>query len=340
MSEIRKDPFDRHWVVISRERSHRPSDLGTLGLSGIQACPFCPGQEKETPPEVYALRDKESLSDEPGWKIRVIPNKYPALVPSPMNFSSLEENLFAENQEGRGLHEVLIETHHHCRPYSEMEEEELFQIFESIQSRFSAFATNPAIQTILLFKNHGARAGASLAHPHSQLIGLPMIPKTLEEELERAETHYTSHQRCIYCHLIEWEHQEKKRIVLENSSFVAFVPYASRTSFEIFVAPKKHGSHFSEMTPLERGNLSALWKDLFMRLQNCLRDLSYNYFIHTSPLVESSSREAPLEKTFHWHIEILPRLGQLAGFEWGSGFFLHSVFPEEAAHLLRQGKDK
>lgn len=290
-------------------------------------CPFCPGNENATPPEIMAYRAPQSERNRPGWRLRVISNKYPALV--------IEGSL---NREGKGLydmmsgigaHEVIIETPDHARDIVDMSDHEIRDILWAYRERMLDLARDSRFKYILVFKNHGEAAGASLEHSHSQLIATPIIPKRVVEELEGARLYYEFKERCIFCDIIRQELIEHERIVRDYDAFLSFQPFASRFPFETWIIPKAHQSSFLEMNDAEYLYLAGCLKDCLRRLQVALDNPAFNFILHTRPISPES------HEYFHWHIEIMPKLTKMAGFEWGSGFYINPTSPEDAATYLR-----
>lgn len=330
MPELRKDPVTDRWVIISEERGKRPIFL----LDEIQPpktiiCPLCPGNESMTPPEVFAIRKDGSLPNSPGWNLRVVPNKFPAL--------RIEGDLEKEGiglydrMNGIGAHEVIIETPNHDEHLFDMDAARLKDIFVAFRERCLDLSKDIRFRYIIVFKNYGQRAGASIDHSHSQLIALPIVPKNVSEEIKGGLTHYKLKERCIFCDIIAQEKDEGIRVVVENEKFIAISPYASRFPFEIWILPKKHESSF--LTHVESGaylSLAEIFSVVLKRYERALKRPPYNFMIHTSPL---NITEIPY---YHWHMEIIPRLTRLAGFEWGTGFYINPTPPEEATSFLKE----
>jgi UDPglucose--hexose-1-phosphate uridylyltransferase len=286
MPELRKDPITGRWVIISSDRGKRPTDFAeqrTKKRGGF--CPFCPGNERTTPHEILAYRDSGPPNG-PGWRLRVVPNKFPAL--------QIEGDL---NKQGEG-------------------------IFDKMNG----------FQYALIFKNEGLTAGATLEHSHSQLIALPIVPIQVQEEIDGCRKHYNLKERCIVCDIIRQELQARTRVVMETQSFVALAPFAPRFPFETWIMPKRHVSCFSCSTNEDFKDLAFLLQDTLRRLDKALSMPPYNYIIHTSPFKEE------INDYYHWHIELMPKLTNVAGFEWGSGFYINPTPPEEAAKFLREMK--
>jgi UDPglucose--hexose-1-phosphate uridylyltransferase len=330
--EFRRDPVVGRWVIISTDRIHRPTDFQALqsSLPVLSLCPFCPGNEAQTPPEILAYRDGGTRPNSPGWNLRVIPNKFPAL--------QIEGDLGREGiglydrMKGVGAHEVIIETPDHKATLATLPERCLEDLFWVFRDRILDLRKDLRLRSVLIFKNHGAAAGATLEHPHSQLIALPIIPTNVAAEIEGCREHYHNKERCIYCDIIRQESGDRARVVTENGEFLAVVPFAPRFPFEVWILPKRHGSCFEETQKLEVEGLARIFSDTLRRLDRVLRMPAFNYILHTSPLRE------PTGDFYHWHIEIIPKLTQVAGFEWGTGFYINPVLPEEAAMFLRDAE--
>ncbi|MCP4684006.1 MAG: galactose-1-phosphate uridylyltransferase [bacterium] len=328
MPELRKDPIIGRWVIISTERRQRPTSFSPVIRSKEAArCPFCPGNEDATPPEVMAYRQSGSEPNRPGWRLRVISNKYPALkVEGPLD---RQPQGIYDKMNGIGAHEVIIETPVHGKDIVDMTDFEVRDILWSYRERMTDLERDIRFKYILVFKNYGEAAGASLEHAHSQLIATPIIPKRVMEELEGARRYYGFKERCIYCDIVRQEITDQVRIIKDHDAFVAFTPFASRLPFETCIIPKSHQSSFLEMSDSEYLNLASCLKDTLLRIKLALNDPSFNYVLHTRPI----SRDA--QDQYHWHIEIIPKLTKRAGFEWGSGFYINPTAPEEAAAFLR-----
>ena len=329
MPELRKDPVVGRWVIISTERARRPSDFvpAPAGRGAGGSCAFCPGQEDRTPAEILALRPVESAPNSPGWTLRVIPNKFPALrIEGELEPSG--EGLY-DRMSGVGAHEVIIETPDHHQTLAGLGEARIAEVLGAYRERILDLEKDPRIQYVMVFKNHGEAAGASLEHPHSQLIATPIVPIMVEEELEGAERHFRLKKRCIWCDIIRQERRGGGRIILESDGFVALAPFAPRFPFETWILPAAHRAGFEETEATELRPLGRLLGEVLRRMGKVLGDPPYNYMLHSAPL-----RTAGLDH-FHWHLEIIPKLTRVAGFEWGTGFFINPTPPEEAARYLR-----
>lgn len=333
MPELRKDPVIGRWVIIATERGKRPSDYVANNITapvGKQLCPFCPGNEDKTPPEIMAYRASGSKPNTPGWHIRVVPNKFPAL--------EFEGNLNRENEgiynklDGIGAHEVIIETPDHKQTPETMKDKQLEEVLWACRDRIVGLKKDKRFRFILIFKNHDEAAGATLTHPHSQLIALPVVPRTVEEEIHGSEEYYNRMKRCIYCDIIRQEVATRTRIVSENEHFICITPYASRSPFETCILPKKHNPYFEDSKKQEIKAFSQLLAEILRRQDRALNCPPYNYILHSSPVNQNGNHD----EYYHWHLEIMPRLTHIAGFEWGTGIFINPTSPEEAASFLRK----
>jgi UDPglucose--hexose-1-phosphate uridylyltransferase len=331
MTELRRDPIMGRWVIVATARGKRP--IPDVKFEPVVAdepstCPFCPGNESYTPPEILAYRPPETKKDTKGWWLRVIPNKFPVL--------GIEGQLMRvgdgiyDKMSGIGAHEVIIETPEHTKEIPDLPEKQVEEIFWSFRDRILDLKKDVRFEYILIFKNRGKVAGATLSHPHSQLIALPVVPLRVKQEMSGAKNYYEYKERCVICDMVLQEINAHVRLVAENDDFIAIAPYASRFPFETWVLPKKHDSHFEDATKHEISNLAKIMKVVLYKLKKVLNDPPYNYLIHNSPVKE------PHSPYYHWHIEIIPKLGIIAGFEWGTGFYINPVEPEEAAKALQK----
>ena len=332
MSELRKDPVTGRWVIISTERRKRPTDfrLESVKVQRDDSCPFCEGHEHMTPRELLAHRRNGSGPDSAGWDLRVVPNQFPVLRVE----GSLErqgEGLF-DKMNGIGAHEVIIETPRHEETLATMGDAAVEQVLWAFRERVQDLKQDRRFRYIIVFKNHGAAAGASLDHSHSQLIALPIVPREVRDEVDGARAHFTAKERCVFCDIVRQERQETRRLIAENADMVALAPYAPRFPFETWLLPKRHQALFEDSPRHEIASLARLLSDVLRRLNRALRFPPYNLLIHSAPLAE------PAGDYFHWHVEIIPTLTKVAGFEWATGFYLNPTAPEEAAQVLRDAR--
>jgi UDPglucose--hexose-1-phosphate uridylyltransferase len=328
MPELRKDPIVGRWVIIAPERAKRPIGLkNEPAPDGGGFCPFCEGNELSTPNEILAYRERGTKPNEKGWRVRVVPNQYPALqIEGELNKRG--DGIY-DKMNGIGAHEVIIECPFHEVSMANLSEEHLREILWVYHDRLVDLKKDPRLVYGMIFKNVGLIAGASLEHSHSQLIVTPIVPVNVREEMNGAQEFFDYRGRCIYCDLIYQEIAAEKRIVVDTPSFICFTPFASRFPFETWIVPKNHNSHYENIKKNELDELGTVLKTILMKLEIALDKPSYNYIIHTSPL---DSQSLP---HYHWHMEIIPRMTRVAGFEWGTGFYINPVPPEDAASYLR-----
>ncbi len=329
MGELRRDPITGRWVIVDTDSPLSPKDFEKeMHHWRGGECPFCYGSESLTPPEIEAIRIEGTHPNTPGWKVRVVPNKFPALrVEGDLDKRGVG---IYDMSCGIGAHEVIIETPYHYKDIPSLLDEEVKDILEMCCRRAIDLKNDRRFKYILIFKNYGPSAGASLEHPHTQLIALPMIPKNVIEELSGAHYYFEYRERCIFCDILRQESQEKERIISENKNFLAFCPFVSRFPFEIWILPKKHNPDFFGMKAEELGDLAKILKEVLRRTGELLFSPAYNYIIHTSPL------DGIEYESYHWHIEIMPKLTRVAGFEWGTGFYVVPTPPEIAAKYLKE----
>jgi len=295
-----------------------------------QLCPLCPGNEAQTPPEILAYRSNGGAPNTPGWSVRVVPNKFPALQ---IEGEVAREGIgIYDRMNGVGAHEVIIESPDHKASLSGLSEKHLEDVFWAYRDRILDLRKDSRLRYILIFKNQGAAAGATLEHTHSQLIALPIVPTSVLDEIDGCRAHFQDKERCIYCDIIHQEIADRSRVVGENAEFLSIAPYAPRFPFEVWVLPKKHTSYFEESQKFQFEALARIFSDTMRRLDRALGSPPYNFILHTSPLHEKTG------EFYHWHIEVMPKLAQVAGFEWGTGFYINPVPPEDAAAFLRDAE--
>ncbi len=329
MPELRRDPVTGRWVIISAERARRPSDFVHAPVSGPsnRFCPFCAGHEAKTPPEIVGFRGDGGRPNDARWNLRVVPNKFPALRVEG-NLDRSGEGIY-DKMNGVGAHEVIVETPRHEMFLSECSEKEVEDLFWAFRERIRDLKRDARMKYIVCFKNHGELGGATLEHTHSQIIGLPIVPRRVQEEIDGARRYFDFRERCLWCDMIRQEAEYGQRLIVETDHFVAFSPYAPRFPFETCVIPRHHESHFEDSTPQVIKNLAWVMRTLLRRIDKVLEKPSFNFVIHTAP-----PHDPELEH-FHWHIEVIPRLTKIAGFEWCTGFYINPTPPEEASRFLR-----
>jgi UDPglucose--hexose-1-phosphate uridylyltransferase len=329
MPELRKDPISGRWVIISTERGKRPTEYDIQPEPTPKGgCPFCYGNESLTPPEIMAIRPPGSPANGPNWELRIVPNKFPALrVEGELNKSG--EGLY-DKMTGVGAHEVFIESGVHHLHLADMEASHISLLLRAFVDRMLDLKRDTRLKYLMIFKNQGSRAGSTMEHSHSQLIATPIVPKTIREEMEGSLKYYRYKERCVFCDIIKQEIEDTRRVISQNDRFISIVPFAARFPFESWILPIKHLSSFEESNLAEINALSVILKDTLLRLNRAVNTPPYNLVIHTTPCDHVNL------EYYHWHIEIMPRLTRVAGFERGTGFYINPTPPEEAATFLRE----
>lgn len=329
MPDLRKDPIVGRWVIIAKSRAKRPYDFDTSPRRRQDRfCPLCEGNEAYTPDEIIAYRHPGSQRNREGWRVRVVPNKFPALeIEGDLNKRG--DGIY-DMMRGVGAHEVIVESPSHLVSTSELSEEQIREVLWAYRDRLVDLKRDPRLVYGMIFKNVGAEAGATLEHTHSQLIVTPIVPINVWEEMTGSLEFYHYRGRCVYCDMIQQELAGEKRIVLDSPRFVAFCPFASRFPFETWVLPKSHSSHYENIQRNGIDELAGVIRQVITKIEVALDRPAYNYIIHTAPF------DAQELGHYHWHIEIMPSLTKAAGFEWGTGFYINPVMPEEAAAFLRE----
>ena len=339
MSELRKDPIIDRWVIVATERSRRPTDFPPSIEPPTGAfSPFASGQEDKTPPEVAQIgRADDQPKDSPGWRVRVVPNKFPALSNS--GDPDFRGHGMYDLMNGIGAHEVIIENPDQTWDMSNASSEEMFDVMTAYALRIRSLHEDPRYHYILVFRNKGVAAGATIAHPHSQLIALPFLPKQIIEKLDAARAYFKRKNRSIFSDMLRQELEENARVVEENEHFVVLSPFAARFPFELQIFPKRHNHDYSQQSEAELRVLGETLQRNLKRIKGALSDPSYNMMLSTSPsllpLPGTEGRWATIASDFCWHIDILPRLTSVAGFEWGTGTYINPVAPEAATQFLR-----
>ncbi|MEO0107705.1 MAG: galactose-1-phosphate uridylyltransferase [candidate division WOR-3 bacterium] len=328
MSELRKDPVTGRWVILSAERMARPSDFRRISEPVLEAkpCPFDPGNESMTPAEILAFRSSSGAPNTSGWSVRVVPNRYPALTIEQL-LRRRGDGVY-DRMTGFGAHEVIIETPEHELEFADFGQAVVREVLRVYVLRVTDLARDERFRYALIFKNHGAAAGASLRHSHSQLIATPVVPKLVNEELAGCRQYWDFHERCIFCDMVRQELEDRRRLVAVNEHFLVGEPFAPRFPFETWVVARRHFAALWDMTDAEHDSLAATLLDVLGRINRVLERPAYNLVLHVAPL-----RTANLEY-YHFHIEIMPKKTTVAGFEWGTGFFINPLSPEQAAEYL------
>lgn len=327
MPELRHNVLTREWVIIATERAKRPHEFARkddgkrANLPYVESCPFCPGNEQMTPPATLVIPNNGS------WKVRVTPNKFAALSYDGERHRSFEG--IRRTVTGVGVHEVIVESPDHSKATALLEDTQVETLIDAYLDRFNFASQDPRVEQVTIFKNHGLAAGTSLEHPHSQIIGCPVITSQIRDRMINALRHFDEYGECIFCRVLEVELLEKARIVIETGHFVAFVQFAALTPFSMLIMPRRHMACFSEISDAEAADLARILRRTLAKLYYGLNDPDFNYTIRTAP------REACGVKYFHWYLSIIPRLTRVAGFELGSGMFINTSLPEENASFLR-----
>ena len=341
MPELRRNIATGEWIIAAPERAKRPDQFIKEAANRKRAqkhdadCPFCEGHEESTPPEVFAIREKNSKPNGRGWEVRVIPNKFPALVPSEVSGLNAYRSKVGIHLriEGVGNHEVIIETPDHQLSIGTMPVKQVENVVKAYRDRYLTLDENPDNELIIIFRNHGERAGTSLYHPHSQLVTTPIVPSYVRNRMLEGVRYYDETGVCVFCDLLAFELRDVHRIVAENDDFVAFCPYAAGVPYEIWIIPRRHEASFGEIEPQERPGFAAILRTTLGKLYKALNNPDYNYVIHTAP---HHSATVP---HYHWHVQILPRLTTPAGFEIGSGISINIALPEQTAKHLREAPE-
>jgi len=329
MPELRQNLATKEWVIIATERAKRPEEFKTAKEKRMlppykPECPFCPGNEDRTPGETFRI------SDEKGWKVRSFPNKFAAL--SPVGDRVRKIRGVERWLNGVGIHDVIAETPLHNLCIALLPVEDVRLILEVYRRRFQDVSRDPRIELVIIFKNHGEAAGTSLEHPHSQLIGTPVVPTQIRNRLEEAMRYFDDTGDCVYCKMIKEEIDAKERVILETEYFIAFVLYAALSPFHTWILPKRHSPSFVEINDREIEDMAQILKNVLARFYYGLDNPDFNYVIRCAPTGGGAN------EYFHWYLSIVPRLTKTAGFELGSGMFINISKPEENAKFLREVK--
>lgn len=293
----------------------------------VEPCPFCAGNESLTPPEVLAYRPDGGAADSSGWDVRVVPNKFPALERG--GEPGHEVHGLFERMNGIGAHEVVVDTPDHETAFASLSNEQIGRVLWAARERVLALRADPAMEYVIVFKNHGAQAGATREHAHSQIMALPIVPDFVREEVGGAVEHFAATNRCVFCEMLREEREDTRRVIVENETVVAIAPYASRYAFETWIVPKRHGSAFEDAPQPVHDGMAAGIRSVLGRMNRALGSPPYNLIVHSAPFHEDVAH------AFHWHVEVVPRLSRTAGFEWGTGFYINPTPPEDAAARLR-----
>lgn len=330
MPELRQNRFNKEWVIIATERAKRPEQLKVQREKKVlphysAQCPFCPGNEHMAPPEVMRINDHETE-----WQVRVVPNKFAALSREGEPERKISRSQRTMN--GVGIHDVIIEGRDHAAATALVTDEQVANIVRCYHTRYQDVSADPRVTHITIFKNHGEAAGTSLEHPHSQLIATPVISHQVRDRMYEALRHYDEYGECIFCAAIDEELHSKSRLVVVTDHFVALEPFAAPTPFATHIFPRRHMASFGDIREDEIIDLGNVLRQVLAKLYFGLEDPDFNYTIRSAP---AENRGVMY---YHWYLSIIPRLTRVAGFELGSGMFINTVPPEDAANYLRSVK--
>jgi len=336
MPELRKDLITEGWVIIATERAKRPHEFAQQPVEpDAGTCPFCPGNESQTPPELWAVRARGG-ANQSGWKVRVIPNKFPALrIEGEMNREA--EGIY-DRMNGIGAHELIIDTPEHNLALEEQPAADIALALTACKERMLDLQRDDRFRYILAFKNVGREAGASLRHSHYQMIATPVTPHRVKAKLTGARDYFARKERSVFQDILRHEQRDGRRVVFENAGFLVFCPFASRFPFELCVLPKRQSADYHSVAPDELLQLAEALKATLGKLSRGLNKPQYNLIWQTAPSRAGHRRSGywdTIDQDFRWHIEILPRLTRTAGFEWGTGFYINPMPPEDSAAFLR-----
>lgn len=325
ISQLRQDLITGDWVVIAISRANRPEDFAKHQErneeNAQKECFFCEPEKTGQEEDVLIYEDENK-----DWTLRVFPNKYPAFSRSRI-LEHFEEGPYF-GMDGTGYHELIV-TRDHKKQIALMETAQVAEVIDAYQERYIDLMNKKSVNYIEIFHNHGKAAGASISHPHSQLMAIPVVSPYVNLELNGSEIYYRANGKCVYCTIIEWEMENKKRIIFENDDFLAICPFSSRSAFETWILPKKHKPYFERISSSEKISLAEVFQRSLNKIYTALKDPDYNFYIHTSPC---DGKDYP---HFHWHIEIIPRVSIWAGFELSTGIEISTIEPEVAAQYLR-----
>jgi len=335
-SELRLDLASNDWVIIATGRAKRPETFKKEGRKkkkeSNKDCPFCQFSGQEEPTLIFVkgrrfpFKERKDMPED--WTIMVIPNKYPAFLPYPKLDKRTEGGIY-QKMNAVGFHEILV-TRDHKKQMAQFSVEEIKEVIEAYQARYIELMDKNFVNYVSIFHNQGPSAGASIAHPHSQIITTPLIDIDLKKALSRSRNYYQTNKECIYCRMNEWERKAKKRIVFENKDFLVICPFASKTAFQVIVSPKKHLAYFERIEETQKWNLAQAFQKALSKLYKGLNDPPYNFYLHTAPC------DGGKHDYYHWHWTILPKTATWAGFEIGTRMEISTIEPEKAAEYLRK----
>ncbi len=335
-SELRLDLISKDWVVIATGRAKRPEMFKKEKRKEIKIpkkfCPFCNIETQQKPILIYSKGKeiKRWKKFPKNWTTIVIPNKFPAFLPNKKLERKIEGNIY-QTMNAVGFCELVI-TKHHKKSLALLPLWQIKEVLDSYQKRYLDLMKKPHVNYVSIFHNHGAEAGASQSHPHSQIITTPLIDIDLKKALQNSERFYKKNKKCVYCQMNEWEKKVKTRIIFENKDFLVVCPFASKSAFEFIISPKRHSPYFEKITEKEKWSLAEVFKISLAKLYKGLNDPAYNFYLHTAPC---DGKKYPF---YHWHFTFLPKTATWAGFEMGVRMEISTIEPEKAAEYLREQK--
>ena len=336
-SELRFDLISRDWVVIATGRGKKPETFKKEKRAEIKIskkdCPFCNIRTQEKPVLVFfngkKTKEKDfSETSSQKWTTIVVPNRFPAFLPYPKIETRIEGNLY-QTMNAVGFCELVV-TNGHEKHFPHFTTAQVKEVFDAYQERYLDLMKKNFVNYISIFHNHGAEAGASQPHPHSQIITTPLIDTDLKKALSNSKKYFKKTRKCVYCQMNSWEKKKRKRIVFENKEFLVVCPFASKSAFQMIIAPKKHLSNFELITEKEKWQLAEAFREAMRKLNKGLNDPAYNFYLHTSPC---DGKKYPF---YHWHWTILPKTSTWAGFEIGTRMEISTIAPEKAAAYLKK----
>ena len=319
MSQLRKDPIVGRWTIIATERARRPAAFVDPQSTNTdqKLCSYC--QDIHSP-GIYELHGVNVFNS----STPILDNSKP--------FERRGHGLY-DVCHSYGSHEIVVETPSHLANMADLSLDAIKAVFQTYASRMQTHRKNPFIEYVLAYKNYGVAAGSrNIGHARSQIMAVPVLPMRVKDKISGAQKHFEYHERCLFCDMISQELKHKERVVVENEHFVVITPFASRFPFETWILPKKHHCDFADGIEGFEDSLAAIMKDILLRFKIGLNDPAYNYMIQNSPVKDMAS----FKENYHWHIEVMPRLTRVAGFERGTGFYICPIPPEMTAAFLRE----
>lgn len=326
LSELRQDPISGDWIVIAARRNGRPHEIAPVRKRIPASLRTCPFERPDGEPILQFTNNKD-------WTVRVVENKFPAFTHPGVCSALFTKGIYTVTG-GVGHHDVIV-TRDHYADFPELSPRTASEVFQAMRDRYLMLAHDKCLAYVSMFHNWGATAGASVYHPHYQLIAIPVVPPDVMHSLEGSRRYFLREKKCVHCAMIAWEKKEKTRVIYENRDAIVVAPFVSRQSFEFRVFPKRHSPYFEEAVDGEIDHIVEALRVSLHMMRRALHDPDYNFFIHTAPFTQKKKHAH-----YHWHIEVLPKVNIAAGFELGTGIEINPVDPDEAAKILRGGVEK